>query len=72
MVDEMIKEVNDLQDDFLSKRQSLSEEDLRQVKNYLTGISLAVDRMAAEKEQVYKLINNIRDIIKSHDENKNS
>lgn len=68
----MIKEVKKLRDEFLNKRKSLTEKELVQVKNSLTSIGLAVDKMAAGKEEIYKLINSIRSIIKSYDENENS
>jgi hypothetical protein len=74
MVNEMIKEISELQDEFCKKgATSFSEEELTQIKNYLTQISLSVDKMTLEKEEIYKSINQVRSILRSHDnENKNS
>lgn len=63
MVNQMIEEVNNLKDDFFSKQSSLSPEELIQMKNYLTDIKLSLNKMADEKEEIYKSINRIRKIL---------
>jgi hypothetical protein len=70
MVNEMLNDVLSLKDEFFDKIKFLTEDELIQIKNSLSQISLAVDKMAAEKKEVYKLINDIRDIIDSHDKTK--
>ena len=63
MVNQMTEEVNNLKDDFFSKQSSLSPEELIQMKNYLTDIKLSLNKMADEKEEIYKSINRIRKIL---------
>jgi hypothetical protein len=68
MVDEMLKEVNDLKDQFFSMPGKLDAEELRTVYNSLAAINLAVDSIVMAKDMVFRETQNIRQILHSHDE----
>jgi hypothetical protein len=72
MVDEILKEVEDSKNLFLSLSGKLNAEELRCVYNDLTGINIAANNMVSAQEEIYKRTQNIRQILHSHDENKNS
>jgi hypothetical protein len=44
----------------------LSYEDKRQIQNKLTFITLATDKMAHEREQIYKLVEEIKEILEKN------
>jgi len=48
----------------------LNEEQLRQIKNKLTFIDLATDKIVAEKNEINKLVKEIKEIL--NDQNKDS
>ena len=64
--------LNKLGKEFEAKGRLISEEDLRLIKNDLTAINLAVDRMGSERDTVYRLTNRIKDILKTYDEKQDS
>lgn len=47
----------------LKKRLSISEQELIKIKNKLTQITLSADRMASEKNEIYKTVEEIRKIL---------
>jgi len=46
----------------------LSSEDKRQIQNKLTHITLATDKMAAQRDEIYKLVSEIKEILNKKDE----
>ena len=70
MVERMIKDVEETRDEFLNKFEKISAQDLIRVKNTLTGINISIEKMSVEKENIYKAINDIRNILKSIDDKK--
>lgn len=73
MVEEIIKEVEGLKDQFLQlTSKDLTADQLRQVYNDLTAINIEVDRLTTSREEIYKRTENIKQILHSHDENKSS
>jgi len=56
-------------DTLKNSKVTLTKEDLRQVGNKLTFISLATDKMIEERNNIYKLIKEIKDILDSYIEN---
>ena len=70
MVERMIKDVEETRDEFLNKFEKIPAKDLIKVKNTLTGINISIEKMSVEKENIYKAINDIRNILKSIDDKK--
>ena len=46
----------------------LSTEDKRQINNKLTNITLATDKMMMEREVIYKLVKEIKEILNKNNE----
>lgn len=47
----------------------LSNEDKRLINNKLTHITLASDRMMAQRDEIYKLVKEIKDILSKNEQN---
>jgi hypothetical protein len=47
---------------------SLTKEDLRQINNTLVDISLSTDKMMIERDNIYKKIEEIKNILDTHAE----
>jgi len=62
-IEEIKSDLEELRDVYAQKGMKLSFEERSQIKNRLTAIQLSAEKMAAEKENIYKLTTEIRQIL---------